>query len=130
MDKDLPPIIHEIAAIIGEVNALRIVSRYGGRILQIGPIRHDLKALVGADATRALMHHFRGVELSIPLCTTHLRNARNVALHARFDSLTKTMSARRAVTELAEEFAMTERHVWRLLKMADSPAEASGRMLP
>ena len=130
MDKDLPPIIHEIAAIIGQPNALRVVSRYGGRQLQFGPMRHDLNAIIGSDATRALVQHFRGVEVSIPLCTAHLRNSRNAALHARFDILIKTMSTRRAVTELAKEFAMTERHVWRLIKIADSPAEASGRMLP
>jgi hypothetical protein len=125
MQKDLPPLIQEIAAIIGEANALRVVSRYGGRRLYFGAIRHDLKAIIGADQTRALVRHFASVQVSIPLCTEHLRNARNAALHARFDILSKTMSTRRAANELAVEFVMTERHVWRLLKIADSPAEAS-----
>ena len=123
MDTDLPPLIQEIAAIIGEANALRVVSRYGGRRLLFGAIRHDLKAIIGADETRALVQRFQGVEVAIPLCTEHLRNARNAALHARFDILSKTMSTRRAVNELAVEFAVTERHVWRLLKIADIPAE-------
>ncbi len=113
---DLPPIIQEIADLIGEVNALRVVSRYGGRRLLIVAIRHDLKAIIGADATRALVQRFQGVEVAIPLCTAHLRNARNAALRERFDNLTKTTSARRAVNTLATEFSTTERHVWRLLK--------------
>lgn len=113
---DLPPIVQEIADLIGETNALRVVSLYGGRKLLFGAIRHDLKAHIGADATRDLVQRFRGVPVSIPLCTAHLRNARNAALRERFDTLTKTVSARRAVNTLATEFLTTERHVWRLLK--------------
>lgn len=121
MDANLPPLIQEIAALIGETNALRIVYRYGGRKLQFGAIRHDLKAIIGVEATIAIVRHFRGVDVSIPRCLERLRNTRNAALRERFDTLSKTMSARRAVNELATEFILTERYVWRLLKVADSP---------
>ena len=116
MDTDLPPLIQEIAALIGEVHALRIVYRYGGRRLKFGAIRHDLEAIIGAESTLAMLQRFQGGEVSIPRCVERLRNIRNVALKDRFDTLSKTMSARRAVNELAMEFVLSDRYVWRLLK--------------
>ncbi len=117
MEKDMPPIVHEIASIIGEPAALKVIAHYGGRNLNlVGQVRQDIARLIGSDSARMLIAHFRGVEVSIPLCTVHVRNMRNAALLVRFDTLSKTQSARRAVVVLAAEFHITERHVWRLLK--------------
>lgn len=116
MDAELPPFVQEIAEMIGETNALRIVYRYGGLRLRFGPIRDELEDIIGAEATLAMLQRFHRVDVTIPRCSGRLRNIRNAALHERFETLSKTMSARRAVNELVVEFTLTERWVWRLLK--------------
>jgi hypothetical protein len=116
MEKDMPTFVHELAAMIGEANALKLVTRYGGKTVRFQPARHDLKAIIGADATHNLIKHFGREEVSIPLCSAHLRNIRNATLRERFDTLTKTLSARRAVNALASDFSLTERRVWAILK--------------
>lgn len=118
METDLPKSLKEIAGLIGEAATLEIVTRWGGHTIQFSSVRHDLADLIGADGARRLSAHFRGVPVYIPTGQARRREARNVALRERFDALSKTLSARRAVALLVDEFRIGERHVWRLLKTA------------
>lgn len=118
METDLPKSLKETAGLIGEAATLKIVSRWGGRTLLFSSVRHDLSALIGADGAHILCAHFRGVPVYIPTYQAKLREARNAALRERFDVLSKTLSARRTVCLLVDEFRIGERHVWRLLKTA------------
>jgi len=117
MKNDMPPTVREIAHLVGDAAAMRVVTRYGGRQIRFhGKIRHDLEAIIGPDATRLLTGYFGVIEVYIPRCIAEVRQARNAALRERFDSLTKSISARAAVATLAEEFYLSDRTVWNLLK--------------
>ncbi len=117
MKNDMPPTVREISHLVGDAAAMRVVTRYGGRQIRFhGTIRHDLAAIIGLDATRLLAGYFGVMEVYIPRCLAEVRKARNAALRERFDHLTKTTSARAAVATLAEEFYLSDRTVWKLLK--------------
>jgi hypothetical protein len=118
METAPPKLLEEIAGLIGDAATLKVVARWGGRTIDFSAVRHDLAGLIGTDGARLLDAHFHRVPVYIPSCQAKLREVRNAALRERFDTLSKTHSARRVVALLVGEFHITERHVWRLLKTA------------
>lgn len=114
-----PPIVQEIAEMIGIVAALRVVTLYGGRQVRFSSLRHDLAANVGAEESRKLVFRFGQTPVYVPKCMALIREARNKAIRARFDELTRSISARRAVAMLADEFMVADRTIWMILSVPD-----------
>lgn len=115
--------VQELTYIVGEAAAAEIVLRWGGRSVSFSAKRHEFLTLIGPDATRALIHHYQGCFVYVPKGFRRSIWARNKALYARFDKLTQTLSARSAVARLAEEFDLSDRRVWAILKKASPPQE-------
>lgn len=116
--ESLPPIIREIAELIGEPAALRLVDRYGGFTIAPSNRRAEIAQHIGTEAAQRLAFHFKSsVSVYIPKCQAAIRAERDASLVAHFDELTRAgMSARKAVAELAGQYLVGERRVWRILK--------------
>lgn len=109
-------LFQELTILVGDGAAHRIVTRFGGRTILFRSVRKELAMLIGQDAAMVLLRHFRWVPTYIPKCSQRAIEARNDALLARFDVLAKTHSARATVALLAEEFRLSDRRVWNILK--------------
>lgn len=109
---DLPGTLREIAALIGVPATLTLVKHYGGVRLYVPKSLepgHILVRLLGAEAAaRLVAHYMPGEPFEVPRAAGLIRATRNKAIRAR--------AARGATAaDLARDFAMTERHVWRIL---------------
>ena len=110
---DLPASARDLAGLIGLPATLRLVEGWGGTmrlyVPKAMPQDHELARALGLDAARALSGVYGGDYVpSIPRCADALRQARDRALLRR-----RAEGASPAT--LAQEFGLTERHVWRLL---------------
>jgi hypothetical protein len=112
--------------LIGLSALLTLVEAFGGRVIwphRHGAERAHLAELIGEDAAEKLVTTFRE-PVPIPKCAHAIRAVLHDQLRAEFDALTQAgSSARRAVTHLARQYHYTERHVWRVLKLADHDGE-------
>lgn len=123
----LPATAQRLIEAIGLPATLALVKHFGGRTIMppmgiqpAGVIRRaELEEAIGAEAAGRLAEAFRE-PVSIPLCTAALRAVDREALRDAFDDLTgrQAWSARAAVSHLARQHRTTERHVWRVLKLA------------
>ena len=100
---------------------LKLSKAFGGRTVRfaINPMRTpEIVAAVGEEAARALGAVFRDArDVYIPKQFALLLRERDERIHATFDSCTaRGMSATKAVMEIAAEFDLTDRTVWRILK--------------
>jgi len=125
----LPPSIHEVAAVIGMPATLRLVERFGGTTLplpkganRIG--RSSLQALakqIGDEDAHKLAHHCAGEPLYVPKCDVALRRIRDLSIVSQFEMAVRAGStANKIVMELAVEYKLTDRWVWKILKTTPS----------
>lgn len=111
----LPQSIKDIADLLGLAAALALVKRYGGTYLKVpvglkdGKVKGDLIALLGEEKALVFIRHYAGERVAIARCESSLRNARAIAIIAKYDS---GVSA----AKLAIEYGMTERNVRNILK--------------
>ena len=123
---DLPASARDLASLIGLPATLRLVEGWGGTMRLYVPKAmaqdHELARALGLEAARALSGVYGGDYVpSIPRCADALRQARDRALLRR-----RAEGASPAA--LAQEFGLTERHVWRLLAEAREGGVRQGRL--
>lgn len=108
-------VLAQIANVVGQEAAISMVTAFGG--MAIWPSVERLEPVIGKAAAILLAKELRGAEIYIPACRREASQKRNAVLVEKFDSLTKSgLSARKAVATLAEEFCISDRRVWRILK--------------
>ena len=110
----LPKRLREAAELIGVPAALLLAREYGGRRLYV-PLpancheEHPLARLLGLDALRKLAEEWGGQEhFTIPCATNVQRVLRNAQVRA-------ARAAGTCVSQIAQQFGMTERHVARII---------------
>lgn len=142
----LPPSAVELARAVGAEAAAALMRELPGVQILVprradanpaGARRHaQLAAIVGADAMPALLAHYGGGALDIPLCVAAAVEKRNRWIRARFDFLTSrrggAISRRQAVYELGLELAgvrrgLTYRQIERAIEAGDAEAGACER---
>ena len=96
---------------------------------RLGQVRYEaLAEVIGVDGADALTRHFGGEILSIPKCEAALRELRDRAVRAEFDTITRDHPAVHAVTQLARKYRLTDRHIWRLLNRVDRETLPQARL--
>lgn len=108
---DLPPILQEVADLIGVELTLRLVSEFGGwRVYVPKNLTDDceLTRAIGLDAARAVATAWAGQFLWVPKCVAAQRAQRDAEIIRRF-------AAGEKVTSLAREFGISGRHVYVIL---------------
>ena len=63
-----------------------------------------------------------------PLPVPRLRELRDRAVRAEFDTITRDHPAVHAVTQLARKYRLTDRHIWRLLNRVDRETLPQARL--
>ena len=125
----LPDSVKEMIDLIGMPKTLILIDRLGGttwpfskNTSKLGRLRYDVIAeLVGVEAADKLTQRFGGDVFAIPKCEFAVRELRNRNLRNQFDALvSQGLGSNQAVSILAKQFALTDRHVWRILGRADS----------
>lgn len=111
-----PAIVQEIATLVGDDAATRLVERFGGLDVLFKRGASEVSALIGSTNALVLFQHFAGTPVHIPMCVAYMKRRRNESILREFDVLTKDMSARKAVACLARKHRLGERTVWGLLK--------------
>lgn len=103
-EKILPPLIRDIARVIGMAETLKLVDVYGGTTLRV-PVRfkpdHVLCKIIGPAKAIALIDEFAGEALEVAKCDEAMRVIRN-RLIVDSDKIQK---------ELAREWGLTERQI-------------------
>jgi hypothetical protein len=137
----LPPSAAELARVVGPDAAAALMRELPGTQVLI-PRRSDanpagarryaqLESIVGAAAMPALLAHYGGNALDIPLCVAAAVEKRNRWIRSRFDHLTSRkggrLSRRQAVYELGLELAsvrrgLTYRQIERAIEASDAEA--------
>lgn len=116
----LPPAAQLLVSLIGLHATTALIEKHGGKTLELakrGDSQSNLAAVIGMPEVEKLYSHFGCCPISIPRCTSLLRNARNIKIHAMYDHLTgEGKTGRSAVHQIVEVFGVTERQVWRILK--------------
>lgn len=112
---DLPPVLQEIAEVIGNELMIKLVNSFGGvRIyvpLHSRKVRpdHPLALAIGLEQARRLSEEFAGIELSIPRLAAGIRAVRNAEIHRLHKD--DNWPAWR----IARKFMLTERQVYSIL---------------
>lgn len=129
----LPESVLQIVRIAGVAAAVALVRHYGGTFFPMGQSKNKfgkilfaaLAEVVGNEQAERLSRAFatqRG--LYIPKCDTALIELRDRQIRRDFDTLTgqqpHTMPAYLAARNLAREYRLSERQIWRILKQLDS----------
>ncbi|MGO4380354.1 Mor transcription activator family protein [Pseudoduganella sp. RAF53_2] len=117
----LPPSAQRLVGIIGLPATLLLVDRHGGKALRLYKTGESIERLteaVGAIAAGQLLNHFGSDPFTVPKCRDALNDVRNARIHREYDRLTQIekRSGRDSVHCLVEQFCLSERHVWRVLK--------------
>lgn len=118
----LPESAQRLVALIGLQAAVLLIERHGGKELtlyQRGDSVARLAASIGDEPTDALLRNFGSAPFNVPRCTAALKSVRNSRMLADYDRLTsteRTHSGREAIHSLVENYGLTERQVWRILK--------------
>jgi DNA-directed RNA polymerase specialized sigma24 family protein len=112
----LPESVRELSELVGLNAALKLVDRWGGQIALYVPQRvdqdHPLAQTLGLEAAQALSRHYGGDYLrNIPRAARAMRAARDKAV-------LKRRGEGASPARIAQEFGLTERWVWELLRRA------------
>lgn len=127
----LPSAALQLIEVVGLGTALELVRRYPGTHFPVGKnctrqgkiLHAALAEVVGEkEAERIEAAYATQRKLWIPKCEGAMLELRNRRIRARFDELTNTLPAYEAVRELALEFKLVDRTIWRILKELDSVA--------
>lgn len=115
MKVDLPALIEQLEEIIGLSAALKLVEAYGGLVCYV-PSNvqpgHALVELLGLDAAAALSARFGRDAIVIPKCAALVRAKRDNQIRQLYQD-------GKSVSTLARTYALTERHVYRILASED-----------
>lgn len=107
----LPPLLREVAEVIGVSATLRLVAWRGGLELWV-PARvdaaHPLAQQLGIDAARRLCERYALEKLWIPMAARAIRAARNAEIIRRYRDGER-------VVDLATEYRTSDRHILRIV---------------
>lgn len=122
----LPETAQRLVALIGLPATVLLVEKHGGKELALygrGDSVARLAAMIGSAPADKLFAHFGSDPFCVPRCTAALRDLRNAKIHADYDRLTNVdgLSGRRAIHSIVDTFALTERQIWRILKVSSHP---------
>lgn len=113
---DLPETLRDIVDMIGLPSTLKLVEKFPGVRVFVPRQKnleadHHLVQLLGADAAEKLAAYFDGSEYPVPKAAAALIRLRDRKIQQRRGDST--------AAELALEFGLTERHVYRVWAAAD-----------
>jgi len=100
----------QIRELVGPVVAQRLMERYGGGRVCVPKIcndNHPLVELLGREAAAKLVQRFGGTKIHIAMGHSELRRDRN-------DRIRSDWEAGKTVPQLAREYLMSERQIWRI----------------
>jgi hypothetical protein len=125
----LPDSAQRLVALIGLPATVVLVEKHGGKEVRLyvrGDSVKRLGEVIGQQAAERLHDYFGREPFDVPRCTAALKGLRNTKIHATYDQMTATagLSGRTAVHTIVEQFGLTERQVWRILKMSSAPRQA------
>lgn len=125
----LPQSAQLIVSLIGLPATVLLVEKRGGRTLSLhrrGDSVKRLAGIVGEAAADSLFEHYGSEPIVVPRCTAALKNLRNEKIHAEFDRMTgaERQTARAAIDTIVDNFGLTERQIWRILKLSSVPRQA------
>ncbi|WP_434777670.1 Mor transcription activator family protein [Neisseria sp. Ec49-e6-T10] len=123
----LPDSVKDLAQIIGFEKTYLLIKHLGGTTFPVsknmhknGVIRYEMIAeIIGVTAADILTNHYGGDTVYIPRCFEALTEVCHRVIRARFDRETKDVPAIYVVADLAREYEVSDRHVWRILKEGD-----------
>lgn len=120
----LPPVVVQIADLIGFPATERLLSAFGGTTFPIGKGLRALGAqraallrdTIGDHNTQMLFKNFGGDPLYLPRCERALRELRNQRFLAEFNDVTNHgTSSLMAMTMLCPKYGFSDRTGWSLL---------------
>lgn len=107
----IPASLQEIAEVVGDDNAMKMVQAYGGTrvfVPQSVGAQHKLSTLLGFEQAKKLSRTFGGEPLTIARCTMLLKHRRNEEIRKKYDEGA-------SVHELVREYGLTERRIYSIL---------------
>lgn len=125
VSEHLPPLLVEIAALIGLDNMLALADTFGGiRFYVPGEPSPDgdLVACIGLDNARALVRHLGPGHITLPKADPLYRFARDV-------SIRRAHAEQVSCRELARRHRLSERRVWEILAAEHAPSRADAPAL-
>lgn len=125
VSEHLPPLLVEIAALIGLNNMLALADTFGGiRFYVPGEPSPDgdLVACIGLDNARALVRHLGPGHITLPKADPLYRFARDV-------SIRRAHAAHVSCRDLARRHRLSERRVWEILAAEHAPSRADAPAL-
>lgn len=114
--EDLPASVVDLLVVIGLDGVTRLMENFGGTRIWIPFEYHPGDAIsktLGEEATRRLIRYARLQQILVPIGAQARRKARDRVLIAR-------RAEGATVRELAKEYRLGERAVWRILKKAEA----------
>lgn len=104
----------ELAMLLGQETADKLVTAYRGQELHIPPIKklttnHRLVLLLGDDIARRLCHYWGNTTLTLPMQLTKKIKQRNA-------SIVEQYKAGATSNQLAAGYAITSRHVRKIVQ--------------
>jgi len=122
----LPSIMQEMAGVLGLDRTLRVASALAGttRAIPVGsrtnsakPVQKLVDDLGCEETAKALIKHYGGTVIYLPRCVVAVRALRNMVIHqAAEDGLSAKRSMVSIVTDLAQQFRLSDRRIWEILK--------------
>ncbi|HIE3015334.1 TPA: hypothetical protein ACXLK3_001497 [Klebsiella pneumoniae] len=128
----LPPVVIQIADLIGFPATERLLSAFGGTTFPIGKGLRAfggqraalLRDTIGDHNTKLLFQKFTGEPLYLPRCERALRELRNVRFLAEFDEVNQSgTSSLMAMTLLCPKYGFSDRTGWHLLAQRKATSE-------
>lgn len=121
----LPENVRDMAQRIGLPATLVVIDKLGGTTWRVAEGRNvdgnakrtALADLVGCDVEELLHREYAGEELYLARCYSALMYWRNQEINARFvQGVREGVTARTVAIELAREYKLSERWIWRIVK--------------
>lgn len=122
----LPDTIRNMIPILGLVDTMTVVEKLGGSTWQVAEGKTEegrqkraaLAGLVGDEIESKLHQYYAGDNLYIAQCKALITKLRDAAIHQEFEFLIQKgkLSARSAVTCLAQKHRLSDRWIWEILK--------------
>lgn len=127
----LPMTAQKLIALVGLVNALRLIDAHGGTAINLYHSATSLEkmaAIVGREGAEKMLRFFGSDPFTVPTCRRAMIILRNRQILNEFDQLTMRdkLSARAAVAKITRRFTphIHERTIWRILKTTGTETSA------
>lgn len=124
---ECPESVRDLAQCIGLRATIRLLNMFGGISIAIpksaetakNGILRDVRECIGDVLFEKLTKIYGGMPVYLSMLTRHHSKRRNRAIRQRFDKLTATMSAGSSVDTISNDFSLSSRQIWRILKQSD-----------